>query len=175
MPEVENSVLARAKLPYVVHLFCPAPRSEALRAFLSKALNKRPDSRRLGFLSRAIDAPHVLLIGNGTVGPLMEYHRVHCTNITLTVMYVNPLGVDPCPSSRGCPVALSSAGCLTNLVAWWARDWHRVVDLLGGRARASLNRYSSSLKQKLKVLDFIKSGGPELTVGRTIFELWMGL
>ena len=35
--------------------------------------------------------------------------------------------------------------------------------------------YSSSLNFKLKVLDFVKSGGPKLTVGRTIFEMWMGL
>ncbi len=34
--------------------------------------------------------------------------------------------------------------------------------------------YTSNLKHKRKVLDFIKSGGPELTIGRTIFELWMG-
>ncbi len=26
-----------------------------------------------------------------------------------------------------------------------------------------------------KVLDFVKSGGPELTVGSTVFELWLGL
>ena len=26
----------------------------------------------------------------------------------------------------------------------------------------------------VKVLDFIKSGGPELTVDRTIFEMWLG-
>ena len=35
--------------------------------------------------------------------------------------------------------------------------------------------YSASANLIWKVLDFIKSGGPELTVGRTIFELWMGL
>ena len=35
--------------------------------------------------------------------------------------------------------------------------------------------YTASLKHKVKVLDFIKSGGPKLTVDRTIFELWMGL
>ena len=28
---------------------------------------------------------------------------------------------------------------------------------------------------KVKVLDFVKRGGPKLTVGRTIFEMWMGL
>ena len=27
----------------------------------------------------------------------------------------------------------------------------------------------------VKVLDFVQFGGPELTVGSTIFELWMGL
>lgn len=35
--------------------------------------------------------------------------------------------------------------------------------------------YTSNLKDKLKVLDFIKSGGPELTVDRTIFEMWLVL
>ena len=33
--------------------------------------------------------------------------------------------------------------------------------------------YRSSKSVKVKVLDFVKSGGPELTVGRTIFELWL--
>ena len=27
----------------------------------------------------------------------------------------------------------------------------------------------------LKVLDFVKSGGPNWTVGSTIFEMWLGL
>ena len=84
-------MLAGAKLPYVVHLLCPSPCNETLGAFLSEAFNERPDSRRLGLLSRAIDAPHVLFIGNGTVAPSMEDYWVHCTNITLTVMNVNPL------------------------------------------------------------------------------------
>ena len=35
--------------------------------------------------------------------------------------------------------------------------------------------YTASLNVKVKVLDFVKSGGPKLTVGRTIFEMWMGL
>ena len=35
--------------------------------------------------------------------------------------------------------------------------------------------YTANLKDKLKVLDFVKSGGPKLTVDRTIFELWLGL
>ena len=34
--------------------------------------------------------------------------------------------------------------------------------------------YIASLKHKRKVLDFVKSGGPELTVDRTIFEMWLG-
>lgn len=34
--------------------------------------------------------------------------------------------------------------------------------------------YTSNLKDKLKVLDFVKSGGPILTVGRTVFEMWLG-
>ena len=35
--------------------------------------------------------------------------------------------------------------------------------------------YTASLNLNVKVLDFVKSGGPKLTVGRTIFEMWMGL
>ena len=35
--------------------------------------------------------------------------------------------------------------------------------------------YRSSTRANRKVLDFIKSGGPKLTVDRTVFELWMGL
>ena len=34
--------------------------------------------------------------------------------------------------------------------------------------------YSVSVKDNEKVLDFIKSGGPILTIDRTIFELWLG-
>ena len=33
---------------------------------------------------------------------------------------------------------------------------------------------TSNLNLIRKVLDFIKSGGPELTVDRTVFELWLG-
>lgn len=93
MPEVEDSVLAGAKLPYVIHLLCPSPRNETLGAFLPEALNKCPDSRGLGLLACVIDAPYVLLIGNGAVGPPMEYYWVHCMTITLTVMYVNQPGL----------------------------------------------------------------------------------
>ncbi len=35
--------------------------------------------------------------------------------------------------------------------------------------------YSNSVKEIVKVLDFVQLGGPKLTVGRTVFELWMGL
>ena len=34
--------------------------------------------------------------------------------------------------------------------------------------------YRTSLNLNVKVLDFVKSGGPKLTVGRTVFELWLG-
>lgn len=83
-------MLAGAKLPYVVHLFCPSPRNKTLRAFLPEAFNEHPDSRRLGLLSRVVNAPYILFIGNAAIGPSMEGYWVHCTNITLTVMYVNP-------------------------------------------------------------------------------------
>ncbi len=35
--------------------------------------------------------------------------------------------------------------------------------------------YTASLNLKVKVLDFVKSGGPEWTVGGTVFEMWLGL
>ena len=35
--------------------------------------------------------------------------------------------------------------------------------------------YRASLKVKVKVLDFIKSGGPSWAVDRSVFEMWMGL
>ena len=50
--------------------------------------------------------------------------------------------------------------------------WLRV---LYGDAGENPLAYRSSLNLKLKVLDFVKSGGPKLTVDRTIFELWLGL
>ncbi len=74
MPEVEDSVLAGAKLPYVIHLLCPSSRNEKLRAFLPEPLNKCPDSRGLGFLPCVIDAPYILLIGNGAAGPPMKFY-----------------------------------------------------------------------------------------------------
>ena len=83
-------MLANAKLPYVIHLLCPAPRNEVLGAFLPKTLNECPDSRGVGLLPCVVDAPYVLLIGNGAVGPSMKDDWIHYKNITLTVMYVNP-------------------------------------------------------------------------------------
>ena len=72
MPEVEDTVLASAKLPYVIHLLRPSPRDEPLRALLPEAINECPDPRRVGLLSRVIDALYILLIGNGAVGPPVE-------------------------------------------------------------------------------------------------------
>ena len=34
--------------------------------------------------------------------------------------------------------------------------------------------YRSKTNLKLKVLDFVKSGGPKWIVGGTIFEMWLG-
>ena len=51
---------------------------------------------------------------------------------------------------------------------------HGVTPFLSAMQQHSF-RYTSSLKDKRKVLDFVKSGGLELTVHRTIFELRMGL
>ena len=33
---------------------------------------------------------------------------------------------------------------------------------------------TASRNLKVKVLDFVKSGGPILTIDRTVFELWLG-
>ena len=35
--------------------------------------------------------------------------------------------------------------------------------------------YTTNLNLKVKVLDFVKSGGSERTVGSTIFDMWLGL
>ena len=43
--------------------------------------------------------------------------------------------------------------------------------LLGNKAA----HYSAKRNLNLKVLDFVKSGGPELTIGRTFSALWMRL
>ena len=42
-------------------------------------------------------------------------------------------------------------------------------------AGVSLADYTAILNLTVKVLDFIQFGGPDLTVGSTIFEIWMGL
>ena len=41
--------------------------------------------------------------------------------------------------------------------------------------RGEAPNYTASLNLKVKVLDFVKSGGPKLTVGRTIFEMRLAL
>ena len=33
----------------------------------------------------------------------------------------------------------------------------------------------SRVKRKLKVLDFVQSGGPILTIDRTVFKMWLGV
>ena len=40
--------------------------------------------------------------------------------------------------------------------------------------RYSFPGYTASLNRIVKVLDFVKSGGPEWTVDRTVFEMWLG-
>ena len=35
--------------------------------------------------------------------------------------------------------------------------------------------YRANLNFNTKVLDFVQFGGPKLTVGRTIFEMWLVL
>ena len=61
------------------------------------------------------------------------------------------------------------------------------VWLLKGKAPALENRglvstgweagsaYRSNVRVNVKVLDFVKRGGPKLTVDRTIFEMRLGL
>ena len=34
--------------------------------------------------------------------------------------------------------------------------------------------YNARLNLSVKVLDFVKSGGPKWTVGGTVFEMWLG-
>ena len=52
--------------------------------------------------------------------------------------------------------------------------------LLGGSGQRATVRgldpfsYTSNLKDKRKVLDFIKSGGQTWTVDGTVFEMWLG-
>ena len=36
-------------------------------------------------------------------------------------------------------------------------------------------RYTANLNLIAKVLDFVKFGGPILTIGGTVFEVWLGL
>ena len=37
------------------------------------------------------------------------------------------------------------------------------------------NIYSASVNLSVKVLDLVQFGGPNWTVGSTIFEMWLGL
>ena len=37
-----------------------------------------------------------------------------------------------------------------------------------------MDDYTAKAKVMVKVLDFVKSGGPFFTVDRTVFELWLG-
>ena len=41
-------------------------------------------------------------------------------------------------------------------------------------SRASFWTFKPNLNLNSKVLDFIQFGGPILTVGRTVFEMWLG-
>ena len=48
--------------------------------------------------------------------------------------------------------------------------------LSGGIHRFNLRHphYRTSLNLRVKVLDFVKFGGPKWMVGGTIFEMWLG-
>ena len=52
---------------------------------------------------------------------------------------------------------------------WWATEPQRLGN------RNVVQDHTTNLKVKVKVLDFVQFGGPDLTVDSTIFELWMGL
>ena len=41
-------------------------------------------------------------------------------------------------------------------------------------SRDVLQDHTANWKVKVKVLDFVKSGGPKWTVGGTVFEMWLG-
>ena len=45
----------------------------------------------------------------------------------------------------------------------------------GHESAGPMAAYSARLKVMVKVLDFVKFGGPKLTVGRTIFEMRLEL
>ena len=44
----------------------------------------------------------------------------------------------------------------------------------GHESAGPMAAYSARLKVMVKVLDFVKSGGPILTIDRTVFEMWLG-
>ena len=51
---------------------------------------------------------------------------------------------------------------------------HALLYLRYGQRYSIAYIYTTSLNLIEKVLDFVKSGGPILTIDRTIFELWLG-
>ena len=65
---------------------------------------------------------------------------------------------------RATPTNESSRVFLPSAVARSCHQW------VGGDSA-----YTSNLSRSVKVLDFIKSGGPDLTAGSTIFELLVAL
>ena len=54
------------------------------------------------------------------------------------------------------------------------RDLWSLPSLPVPKRQEADSAYTASLNLKVKVLDFIKSGGPILTIDRTVFELWLG-
>ncbi len=43
------------------------------------------------------------------------------------------------------------------------------------RTRQGSAAYTANLNLNVKVLDFIQFGGPDLTMGSTVFEMWIGI
>ena len=66
----------------------------------------------------------------------------------------------------------------TSIYAVWPHPLPARIEILLGSIGVGPNQrsgYTSRTNLKVKVLDFVQLGGPKLTVGRTIFELWLVL
>ena len=65
----------------------------------------------------------------------------------------------------------------TGIVGWGNRMPQGGTLEQGATSLPSTGRgsaYKSSTRVNVKVLDFVKRGGPKWTVDRTVFEMWLG-
>ena len=76
---------------------------------------------------------------------------------------LSPWPTSPWEVERATPVEQSGRAFLPSAVACSCRQW------VGPESA-----YTSNLSRSVKVLDFVQFGGPVLTVGRTVFEMWLG-